>query len=406
MSVHKSPGRRLRNAWQTAPIAIPGVFNALVAKMAERLGFQAIYLSGGATVGRGWRARMSVFCPSTTLSNLLERLRWPPPLPLLCDADTGFGEALNVERTVRLFESAGVAGIHLEDQEMPKRCGHLSGKKLVEPEVMAAKIRAAAAARQDRDFVIVARTDARGVTGFDDAVRRARLYLEAGADAIFPEALESAEEFVAFANAVTAPLVANNTEFGRSPNLDVAAFGKLGYRMVLFPLTAFRSALKAAEQTLAEIADKGHQRDRLPTMLTRAELYELLDYSGYEARERSYFGLMPMPTGDVLMSAAEIYSPGLEGVIAGETAISTVEGGLRYRGYPVGDLCEHCTFDEVAYLLLHGELPNQKELTAFQQRVAAARAIPESLRALLEIAAERRRANGRLAQCGEHPGAL
>src|SRR5262249_13123136 len=140
-------------------------------------------------------------------------------LPLLCDADTGFGEALNVERTVRQFESAGVAGIHLEDQQLPKRCGHLSGKQLVEPEVMAAKIRAAAAARRDPDFVIIARTDARGVMGFDDAVGRARLYLAAGADAIFPEALESAEEFGAFAKAVPAPLLANNTEFGRSPNL-------------------------------------------------------------------------------------------------------------------------------------------------------------------------------------------
>src|SRR5262249_11898228 len=145
-------------------------------------------------------------------------------LPLLCDADTGFGEALNVERTVRQFESAGVAGIHLEDQELPKRCGHLSGKHLVEPETMSAKIRAAVAARHDADFVIIARTDARGVTGFDDAVRRAQAYVVAGADAIFPEALESAEEFAAFAREVQAPLLANMTEFGRSPILD---FGDL-----------------------------------------------------------------------------------------------------------------------------------------------------------------------------------
>jgi methylisocitrate lyase len=287
MSLHKSPGRRLRNAWQTAPIAIPGVFNALVAKMAERLGFQAIYLSGGALSAAAGVPDVGLLSLNDFV-DFAHTLTLATALPLLCDADTGFGEVLNVERTVRLFESAGVAGIHLEDQEMPKRCGHLSGKRLVEPEVMAAKIRAAAATRVDRDFVIVARTDARGVTGFDDAVRRAKLYLEAGADAIFPEALESAEEFAAFAHAVKAPLLANNTEFGRSPNLDVNALGNLGYRMVLFPLTAFRSALKAAEQTLAEIAEKGHQRDRLPTMLSRAELYELLDYSGYEARERGY----------------------------------------------------------------------------------------------------------------------
>src|SRR5262249_28788311 len=164
-------------------------------------------------------------------------------LPLLCDADTGFGEALNVERAVRLFEAAGVAGIHLEDQELPKRCGHLSGKALVEPHAMAAKLRAAAAARRDPQFVVIARTDARGVTGFDDTVRRARLYLAAGADAIFPEALESAAEFAAFAREVPAPLLANMTEFGRSPNLDFATLAAMGYRMVLYPLTAFRAAL-------------------------------------------------------------------------------------------------------------------------------------------------------------------
>jgi methylisocitrate lyase len=211
-------------------------------------------------------------------------------LPLLCDADTGFGEALNVERTVRLFENAGAAGIHLEDQQLPKRCGHLSGKSLVEPEAMAAKIRAAVAARHDRDFVIVARTDARGVNGFEDAVRRARLYRAAGADAIFPEALESADEFAAFAREVQAPLLANNTEFGRSPNLDLATLAALGYRLVLYPLTAFRVALRAAQETLAELLQRGHQRDRIPQMLTRAELYELLNYSGYEARDRAYFG--------------------------------------------------------------------------------------------------------------------
>src|SRR5207302_8258890 len=135
-----------------------------------------------------------------------------------------------------------VAGIHLEDQVLPKRCGHLSGKGLVEAEAMAAKIRAACAARSDRDFVIIARTDARGVTGFDDAVRRARLYREAGADAIFPEALESADEFAAFARAVPAPLVANMTEFGKSPSLDLAALGAMGYRVVLYPVSAYRSA--------------------------------------------------------------------------------------------------------------------------------------------------------------------
>lgn len=284
-----SPGRLLRDAWTAQPIPVPGVFNGLVARMAERAGYRAVYLSGAALSASAGLPDVGLL----TLSEFVEAARTitlATDLPLLCDADTGFGEALNVERTVRLFENAGVAGIHLEDQQLPKRCGHLSGKQLVEPEVMAAKIRAATAARTDADFVIIARTDARGVTGFDDAVRRALLYLDAGADAIFPEALENADELAAFARAVPAPLLANMTEFGRSPNLDFATLAAMGYRMVLYPLTALRVALRAAQQTLTEILERGHQRDRLPQMLTRAELYDLLGYAGYEERDRSYFG--------------------------------------------------------------------------------------------------------------------
>ncbi len=293
MSEHQqsnaSPGRRLRETWAAEPVMVPGVFDALVARMAERLGFRAVYLSGGALSAASGVPDIGLL----TLPEFVDRARTitlATALPLLCDADTGFGEALNVERTVRLFETAGVAGIHLEDQQMPKRCGHLSGKSLIEPEAMAAKVRAAVAARRDPDFVIIARTDARGVTGFDDAVRRARLYLDAGADAIFPEAMESAAEFERFARTVRAPLLANMTEFGKGPLLDFAALAGMGYRMVLYPLTAFRSALAAARDTLADLRQKGHQRDRLPQMLTRAELYELLGYSGYEARDCAYFG--------------------------------------------------------------------------------------------------------------------
>ena len=286
---HSSPGRRLRDAWQRQPIAIPGVFNALVAKMAERLGHDAVYLSGGALSAAFGVPDVGLLTLTEFVSEARTIAR-ATKLPLLCDADTGFGEALNVERTVQMFEEAGVAGIHLEDQVLPKRCGHLSGKSLISPEAMAAKIRAAVAVRHDADFVIIARTDARGVHGFDDAVTRARLYRKAGADAIFPEALETPDEFAAFAKAVEAPLLANNTEFGRSPNLTVEAYGALGYCMVLFPLTAFRAALKSARDTLADLKTLGHQRERLPQMLTRAELYELLGYSDYEARDHAYFG--------------------------------------------------------------------------------------------------------------------
>lgn len=283
-----TPGARLRAAWSANTIALPGVFNAVVARMAERLGFQGIYLSGAvlsASCGLPDVGLLSV----DDFVNEARKIALASKIPLISDADTGFGEALNVERAVRLFESAGVAGIHLEDQELPKRCGHLSGKRLVEPQVMAAKIRAAKAAQLDPGFVLIARTDARGVNGFDDAVARARLYLQAGADAIFPEALETEEEFGRFARAVPAPLLANMTEFGRSPILDFDTLSRLGYRMVIYPVTAFRVGLKAAQDTLAEIKQKGHQRDCVPKMLTRAELYDLLGYAGYEERDRKYF---------------------------------------------------------------------------------------------------------------------
>jgi methylisocitrate lyase len=284
-----SPGSRLRLAWATETIVIPGVFNPLVARMAEKMGFRAMYMSGAALSASYGVPDIGILT-QTEFAEAARSLTRASNLPLLCDADTGFGEALNVERTVHLFEEAGAAGLHLEDQHFPKRCGHLSGKSLVPAEEMAAKVRAAVAARRDPDFVVVARTDARGVTDFDDAVRRALLYLEAGADAIFPEALESVDEFAAFSRAVPAPLLANMTEFGKGPSLDVAVLASLGYRMVIYPVTALRSALKAAEHTLADILKKGHQRDRLHHMLTRAELYDLLDYAGYEERDRAYFG--------------------------------------------------------------------------------------------------------------------
>jgi methylisocitrate lyase len=279
----------LRQAWERQTIAVPGVFNALVARMAERLGFEALYLSGAALSATAGLPDIGLLTVTEFVAQA-RSITESCALPLLCDADTGFGEALNVERAVRLFEAAGAAGIQLEDQELPKRCGHLSGKKIVPAEAMASKVRAATVARGDADFVIVARTDARGVSGFDDAVRRARLYLAAGADAIFPEALESEAEFRSFAEAVKAPLVANMTEFGKSPLLDLATLGKLGYQMALYPVTAFRAALLAAQKTLQDIRAKGHQRDQVAQMLTRAELYDLLGYTGYEERDKKYFG--------------------------------------------------------------------------------------------------------------------
>src|SRR5712671_4993616 len=204
-----TPGARLRAAWAAGPIMIPGAFDAMVAKLAERLGFRAVYLSGGA-LSAGWAGLPDVgLLTQTEFAAEAAVLARATSLPLLCDADTGFGEAIHVERTVRLYEEAGAAGLHLEDQVSPKRCGHLSGKGVVDVATMTAKIRAAVAARRDPDFVIVARTDARSIDGFDATLARSLAYLAAGADMIFPEALESADEFARFAEAIQSPKLAN-----------------------------------------------------------------------------------------------------------------------------------------------------------------------------------------------------
>jgi methylisocitrate lyase len=288
-----SPGARLRQAFSKRSIMIPGAFNALAARIAERLGYAAVYLSGGA-LSAGWAGLPDIGL--LTQSEFAEQaaiLARATELPLLCDADTGFGETVNVERTVQLFEEAGAAGLHLEDQVLPKRCGHLSGKTVIETAAMVAKIRAAVAARKDQDFVIIARTDARSVEGFDAAVARADAYLAAGADMVFPEALESAAEFAQFSAHIRGPKLANMTEFGRSPLLEFETLAGMGYSAVLYPLTAFRSAMKAAEETLLALRDHGTQRGQLERMQTRAELYDLLGYSAWEERDRSYFGGPP-----------------------------------------------------------------------------------------------------------------
>lgn len=268
---------------------VPGVFNPLAGKLARQHGFQAVYLSGAALSA-------SLGLPDVGLVTLTEFVAAAKAivdacgLPLISDADTGFGEALNVERCVQQFESAGVAAIHLEDQELPKRCGHLSGKALVDTADMVSKVKAAVAARRDPAFVIIARTDARGVTGLDDALRRAEAYLEAGADMIFVEALRSAEEFQEVARRLKAPLLANMTEFGQGPLLDFRQLADFGYKIVIYPVTSLRLAMKAADQMLAALRDEGHQRGLLDKMMTRQQLYDLLGYAGYEERDKAYFG--------------------------------------------------------------------------------------------------------------------
>lgn len=286
----RSPGTRFRDALKSGPLAIPGVFNALVARMAERAGFRAGYQSGAALSAALAAVPDVGLISQTEFAEQGRYLAQAVDIPIISDADTGFGEALSVERTVQLFERAGLAGLHLEDQEMPKRCGHLSGKSLVSRDAMAAKVRAAAAARRDPFFVIIARTDARGVNGVDDALDRAKAYVDAGADMIFPEAMESLAEFEQFARALSVPILANMTEFGRSPLLTLKQLGDAGVAAALFPVTTLRVAMGAVEKALRTLAADGTQSGFVDSMLTRAELYDVLGYSGYDERDRRYFG--------------------------------------------------------------------------------------------------------------------
>jgi len=291
-SPHSTKARRLRELIDRQTVVLPGAFNALTAIQIERAGFSAVYISGaGLSAARGLPdlgllSMTEVLSDSVAIANAVS-------IPALADVDTGFGPAITVMRTVREFEQAGIAGIQLEDQENPKKCGHLAGKRLVPSREMVSKVLAATEARRDRDFLIVARTDARGVEGLDAAVQRARAYVDAGAEVIFPEALESAEEFRIFAKQLAkqgakVPLVANMTEFGKTPYLSVSEFEDLGYRLVLFPVTALRVTTKAIEQLLLELRNHGSQRDLLGQMHHRQQLYELLQYEEYERRERSF----------------------------------------------------------------------------------------------------------------------
>ncbi len=284
-----SSGGLLRAAVKAAPIQVPGAPSALVARMIEDAGFEAVYLSG-ATLSANVLAMPDVgLFTLTELTQQVDYMTARVAIPVIVDADTGFGDTLNVARTIADLERAGAAAIQLEDQVLPKRCGHLSGKSLVTTDEMCAKLRAAADARADESTVLVGRTDARAVEGFDAAVARARRYLDAGADWIFPEALTTPDEFHAFAQAIDAPLVANMTEFGKSPLLGFDELSGMGYRVVLYPVTLLRVAMKAVETALAILAAEGSQRELLDLMQTRQELYDLLDYESYESRDREYF---------------------------------------------------------------------------------------------------------------------
>ena len=257
---------------------LPGVPNAAMARQVERAGFDAVYVSGAGMANATAGVPDIGLLTLTEVAQLAGYVANAVKIPAVVDADTGFGGAENVARTICKLEQAGLAGCHIEDQEFPKRCGHLAGKSLVDVEEMVGKIKAAMAARRDADFVIIARTDARAVEDLDRTIERAQRYLEAGADAIFPEALQSADEFKVFAHEVNAPLLANMTEFGKSPLLSFQDLAGLGYHMVIFPMSAFRVSMKASEEFLRGLKKSGTQSAWLDKMQTRKELYELLDY--------------------------------------------------------------------------------------------------------------------------------
>src|SRR5713101_4885019 len=251
----KNKTARLRELISKEAVMMPGVSNAAMAGVPD-IGLLTL----------------------TEVTQLASYIANVVKIPAIVDADTGFGGAENVARTIQELEKAGLAGCHIEDQEFPKRCGHLAGKSIVDGEEMVGKIKAAVAVRRDPDFMIIARTDARAVENFDRAVERAGEYLAAGADAIFPEALQSAEEFRDFAKEIDLPLLANMTEFGKSPLLSFEQLADFGYRMVIFPQSAFRVSMNASEKFFAALKKTGTQSDWIDRMQTRQELYDLLDY--------------------------------------------------------------------------------------------------------------------------------
>ena len=266
----------------------PGAFNPLSARLIEEKGFDGVYISGAVLAN-------DLGLPDIGLTTLTEvatragQIARMTDLPAIVDADTGFGEPMNVARSIQELENAGLAGCHIEDQFNPKRCGHLDGKNVVDLDTATKRIRAAADARRDPNFLIMARTDIRAVDGLEAAQDRARALVDAGADAIFPEAMKTLEEFAAMRDAVDVPILANMTEFGKSELFSYDELASVGVNMVIYPVTLLRSAMGAAERTLETIKAKGTQQDDVSNMLTRARLYDLVDYEAYNRFDTSVF---------------------------------------------------------------------------------------------------------------------
>ncbi|MFG3258457.1 methylisocitrate lyase [Streptomyces sp. NPDC048172] len=277
-------------------LRMPGATSPYTARLVEEHGFEAAYLSGAVLAAELCLPDIGL-TTSTEIAARAQQVTRVTDLPVLIDADTGFGGPVNAARTVQLFEDAGLAGLHLEDQTAVKRCGHLDGKTLVSREEMAQRVRAAAGARRDPDFLLMARTDARAVEGLAAAIDRAKAYVDAGADAVFPEALADVREFAAFREALDVPLLANMTEFGKSPLLTTRTLEELGYNVALYPVTLFRLANGAIEDGLRTLAIEGTQEPLLPSMQTRARLYEVLGYADWTAFDHTIHDFTLPPGG-------------------------------------------------------------------------------------------------------------
>ncbi|MEM3841350.1 MAG: methylisocitrate lyase [Candidatus Micrarchaeaceae archaeon] len=286
-NVNRGP-KELRRLIKSSLVVAPGVFNGISAILAEKAGSKALYLSGSGVAGAMGLPDLSV----TTLSELavkVSEITSVTESPLIVDVDTGFGEVLNVVRTVRMMEAAGASAIHIEDQVLPKKCGHLPGKMVIPADEMVLKVKAAVKARKNKDFMIIARTDARAVEGLGSAIDRAKKYLKAGADAIFSEALEDVSEFEEFAKEIKAPLLANMTEFGKSPLLSSKELEKIGYKILIFPLTAFRASLLTMEHVYKELNVEGTQRGIMDQLMTRKDFYKYIGYEEYEKEDADMF---------------------------------------------------------------------------------------------------------------------
>ena len=260
-------------------LSVPGVYNPFSALLAKRKGFRAVYLSGGGLTASMGLPDLGVIT-LTELASMVRSIHEITDIPIIVDADTGFGETLNVYRTVKLLEEAGASAIQIEDQVSPKRCGHLNGKEVVPRDNMVEKIRAAEAARDNA--LIIARTDARAVNGVDDALARAKTYVKEGADIVFPEALLDRDEFRHFAENTDFPLLANMTEFGKTSFIKAEEFRKMGYRIVIFPVTLFRIAAKAMDDALEALMKDGTQEGIINNMMTRKEQYDVINYDFYQ----------------------------------------------------------------------------------------------------------------------------